>query len=96
MVFPFADLDIPAVVGVMTGFGMFVIIPVVAMLLSHQRRMAELVHNQQARQGVENERILRLEQEVSHLREQLTDNILAFDDHREVQHRVGPPPTPRG
>lgn len=89
-----AALDIPAIVGVMTGFGLCVVIPIVAMLLTHQRRMAELVHSQQTRQSQENERIARLEQEVSRLKEQLAENIIAFDDRRSIQQRIQPPPAP--
>ena len=59
-----------------------------------QRRMAELVHSQQTRQSQENERIARLEQEVSRLKEQLAENIIAFDDRRSIQQRIQPPPAP--
>ena len=90
----FAALDIPAIVGVMTGFGLCVVVPIVAMLLTHQRRMAELVHGQSAKQSVEAERIARLEMEVSRLKQQLEENIIALDDRRGTIQKLSPPPVP--
>lgn len=90
-----ADIDIPAVIGVLTGFGLVVVVPIVAMLLSHQRRMAELVRGSRSEQAAQaNARLDRMEREISLMRQQLTDNILAFDDQRPVAPLQVPPPVP--
>lgn len=89
-----ADIDLPAVIGVLTGFGLLVVVPLVSIMLSHQRRMAEIIRGGQEQRGVADERILRLESEVSQLRQLISDNIIALDDRREVQQRLGPPPPP--
>ncbi len=90
-----ASINIPGTLGVLTGFGLLVIVPIVSMLLSHQRRMAELVRgSNDDRDTKSQERIDRLEREVAQLRQQLTDNILAFDDRRHVAAPVEPPPIP--
>lgn len=89
----FGDVDIPAIIGVMTGFCLVVVVPIVGMLLTHQRRMAELVRGDQARQGASDERILRLEHEIATLRQQLAENIIAVDDRRSLMS--APPPAPQ-
>lgn len=89
-----ADIDVPAIIGVLTGFGLVVVVPLVAMMLNHQRRMAEIMRGTQEQRGVADERIMRLEHEVGQLRQLLTDNIIEMDDRREVQKRLTPPPPP--
>lgn len=90
----YADIDIPAVIGVLTGFGLVVVIPLVAIMLSHQRRMAEIMRGGQEQRNVADERIQRLESEVGQLRQLLADNLIALDDRREFQHRLASPPPP--
>ena len=94
MVHGFADLDIPAVLGVLTGFGLCVIVPIVAMLLTHQRRMAELVNGNQTQRGLTDQKVAKLEAEVAMLRQQVAENIIAMDDHRTSTARLAPPPPP--
>jgi hypothetical protein len=92
-----AQVDIPAVIGVMTGFCLVVVVPIVAMLLTHQRRMAELLNGKREQQEVaESQRIAALEAEVARLKQQLAVNIIAVDDHRTVAERLAPPPVPEG
>lgn len=90
-----ADIDIPAVIGVLTGFGLVVIVPIVAMLLSHQRKMAELVRGARSDQAAQaNARLDRMEHEISVMRQLLSDNIIALDDHRPRPLVSNPPPVP--
>lgn len=95
MLHGFADLDIPAVIGVLTGFGLCVIVPIVAMLLTHQRRMAELVNGNQAQRGQSDVKVARLEAEVAQLRQLIAENVIAMDDHRTATARLAPPPPPQ-
>lgn len=90
----FAEIDLPAVIGVLTGFGLCVIVPIVAMLLTHQRRMAELVNGNQAQRGLTDQKVAKLEAEVAMLRQQIAENIIAMDDHRSTAAKLAPPPHP--
>lgn len=90
----FADVDIPAIIGVLTGFCLVVVVPIVGMLLTHQRRMAELIRGKQDDQRVASDhRLDRMEQEIGQMRQLLAENILAFDDRRNA-HPAAPPPVP--
>jgi hypothetical protein len=89
------DINIEAVIGVLTGFGLCVIVPIVAMLLTHQRRMAELVNGNQAQRGVSDQKVAKLEAEVAMLRQQIAENIIAMDDHRSTAAKLAPPPPPQ-
>jgi len=90
----YADIDLPAVIGVLTGFGLVVVVPLVGMMLSHQRRMAEIMRGGQDQRAHADERIAQLEGEVSQLRQLLADNLIALDDRREFQQRISAPPPP--
>lgn len=94
MLHSLADIDFPAVIGVLTGFGLCVIVPIVAMLLTHQRRMAELVNGNQVQRGLTDQKVARLEAEVEMLRQQIAENIIAIDDHRSTAAKLAPPPPP--
>ena len=94
MLHSFADIDVPAVIGVLTGFGLCVIVPIVAMLLTHQRRMAELVNGNQVQRGLTDQKVAKLEAEVEMLRQQIAENIIAMDDHRSTAAKLAPPPPP--
>src|SRR4026209_2990223 len=89
-----ADINIEAVIGVLTGFGLCVIVPIVAMLLTHQRRMAELVNGNQTQRGLSDQKVAKLEAEVAMLRQQIAENIIAMDDHRSTAAKLAPPPHP--
>lgn len=74
-------MDPEAFFGMMIGFGLVVVLPITAILTSHQRKMAELMarrpHNEsnQADQA----RIARLEAEVYELKQTLQGHIIATD-----------------
>jgi hypothetical protein len=46
MGFTFADFDVTAIAGIAVGFGLVVIVPVVAILAEHQRKMARIMYGQ--------------------------------------------------
>ena len=37
-------MNVIGIIGVLIGFGLVVVLPIVAVLTAHQRRMAELIH----------------------------------------------------
>jgi hypothetical protein len=89
-----ADFSFPAMIGVLTGFGLVVVLPLVSILLNHQRKMAELFRGKDDDRSLSTDRRLdQVEREMVLLRQQLTDNILAFDDQR-TSNLQSPPPTP--
>ena len=63
------------------GFGLVVVIPLVAILLHHQRKMAELVTKRsvEAQDGLHQQRIALLEQRVEELGHRLNESILRAD-----------------
>jgi hypothetical protein len=75
------------------SFFLVVVVPLVAMLLHHQRKMAEFLHRgalQQNQQG----QLDRLEAEMQDLKSRINQLILVHDDKRELQERVAPPRLP--
>ena len=79
----------PDVIGVLIGFGVVVVVPIVAMLLHHQRKMATLIHGGPEAGGAQ-ERIQRMEEEVTALRNSLTELTLRLDDQeRDLRLRLG-------
>ena len=88
----FADTGIESILGILTGFFLVVVVPLVAMLLAHQRRMAEFIHRQSNLDR--NPQIDRLEGEVKELKERINHLIIQAEDKRALQERVGPPKLP--
>ena len=68
--------------------GLFVLIPVVAILTKHQRKMAEIIHKNAAPDEETRAVIARLEREVQELRARQADMIVRLDDTTEVQRRI--------
>lgn len=58
--------DVAPLIASLTFFGLVFVLPVVALMLRHQRSMAEILHR--ASSGVTEERIRALEEEVRELR----------------------------
>ena len=89
-------MDITAIIGVLTGFGLIVVVPLFAIATSHRQKMAKLsgsTSDNSDRVRVLESQVASLRQEVTELRHFITDNVLELDDRR-IQQRLGPPPTP--
>lgn len=80
--------EIEAIFGMAIGFGMLVVVPLTAMLLAHQRRMAELINQKRTEEGLL-DRIEQLERTTSRLTDRVNDITLAIDDN--VRARLQPP-----
>ncbi|MCW5943088.1 MAG: hypothetical protein KIS66_12710 [Fimbriimonadaceae bacterium] len=68
--------------------GLFVVLPLVAILLNHQRKMAELFHRRDRDSGAETARIARLEQEVAQVRQQVNELVIRQDDSMVRMRRM--------
>jgi hypothetical protein len=88
-----ADIFSEDFIGMIIGFFMVVIIPLVWMLLHHQRKMAELLHRNAVGQNSQAQ-IDRLETEVRELKDRMNHLILQTDDRQELRERVSPPNLP--
>ncbi|MBI5706303.1 MAG: hypothetical protein HZC36_04865 [Armatimonadetes bacterium] len=75
------------------GIGMFVVLPVVAMLLRHQKFMAELVHRNQTGDAGLHERLGRIEAEMAMLKDRMNSQILHFEEMRRSSS-LPPQPEP--
>lgn len=75
-------------------FGLFILVPLIAIMASHQRKMAEIIHRNRDGQSNTDEVIARLDQmqrEMSDLRQRQNETILALEDRRreaDVRERV--------
>lgn len=98
-------MDPEAFFGMMIGFGLVVVLPITAILTSHQRKMAELMARRAPNEqnNGERERIAQLEAEVYELKQTLqshiiaTDQIMAGQDFRQLSgtdQRLEQKPTP--
>ena len=87
----FAFVDWTEIGGLAIGFGMFVIMPVVWLMLSHQRKMAELFHRNNPQPDPQ---VQQLEREVQELRQRINHLILVVDEKHALQERTGPPKMP--
>lgn len=78
------------------GFGLCVLLPVVAILTSHQRKMAELIHKRGQAGDPADVRIRKLEMDVAELQMRLSEQILRTDDQLVALERLRatPPPAP--
>lgn len=83
-------VDFAAFFALAIGFGMLVVLPITALLLAHQRKMAEMISQRRVEEGVV-QRIVRLEQAVLTLQERQNDLTLALDDaaRLRLQDRSG-------
>jgi hypothetical protein len=81
-----------AVIGLSIGFGMLVVVPVIAILTHHQRQMAEKLHAQRGPNALQDRRLDELQAQVA----QLTDKVnqLLIQSDRPAQ--TVPPPSPKG
>jgi hypothetical protein len=70
-------------------------IPIVAILTSHQRKMAELVHGRGG-SGVNPNELAALRAEVHELKGLVQSQMIALDTYMGNSKRLGPPPPPPG
>ena len=77
------------VIGVLIGFGLVVVLPIVAILTQHQRKMAEILHSRQQQEG--NPEIAALRHEIRELKELIHQQAIALDT---ATGRVRPPMPP--
>ncbi len=86
-------LDGGQIVGVVLG-GLALMIPIVAMIMNHQRKMADAMrkHTGQASMPDVVAEIQQLRQEVQAMRSELNANTIAIDDAK--LRTLSPPPTP--
>jgi hypothetical protein len=75
--------DPEGVIALSIGFGICVVVPIVAMLLAHQRKMAEVVRKQQT-DPMLIQHIQHLQNQIDQLRDRLNERILAQDSARSV------------
>ncbi len=87
-------MDPVEVIGPLIGFGLLVLVPLTAMLLNHQRKMAELIHRRPQDDGLRDQ-VAALSREVQTLRHELHQQIIAAEDVRGLVARATtPPPVP--
>lgn len=77
------------------GFGMVVVLPIVGMLLSHQRKMAELIHKRQGHDAGVDSRLERMQSQIEEMRTLLYDHTIRMDDQRELIRKSSPPAPPQ-
>lgn len=71
-----------------------VVVPVVALMMRHQQKMAAFFHSQASQGNQDKAQIDRLESKVSELSDRINQLILVHEDTRGLQARVGPPKLP--
>ena len=86
-------LDGGQLVGIILG-GLALMIPIVAMFMNHQRKMAESFQKQAGQAQLPDivAEIQQLRQEVQAMRSELNANTIAIDDAK--LRPLSPPPTP--
>ena len=84
-----------AIIGVLTGFGLVVVVPVVAIFTAHQRKMAEITRGPGPDQGLQMQ-VDHLQNQVNDLRSQLHEHIVRTDQPvtppqmpTELEQRLG-------
>lgn len=66
---------------------LFLMIPIIAILTAHQRRMAEVL-NARSGNGAEDARILKMEAELAAMREQMAHQTLVLDSIHRSQRAL--------
>ena len=86
-------LDGGQLVGIILG-GLALMIPIVAMFMNHQRKMADAMRKQAGQASLSDvvAEIQQLRHEVQAMRSELNANTIAIDDAK--QRPLSPPPTP--
>ncbi|MBS1721454.1 MAG: hypothetical protein JSS66_00440 [Armatimonadetes bacterium] len=71
--------NIVAILGVLTGFGLVVVLPIVAVFANHQRRMAEIARGNTQPDARSMREIELLQAQINDLRTQLHEHIVRTD-----------------
>lgn len=78
-----------AVLGILLGFGLVVVLPIVIVLTKHQRKMTELIHKDRPAQSDEVlSRLDALQRQMNEMQDR--QNELILEKHDQL-----PPPSPR-
>ena len=88
-----APIDWDVVAPMVMCIGIFVVVPIVAMLLRHQKFMAELVHKNQSGDAGLHEKIGRIEAEMAMLKDRMNSQILLMEEGRRATSLPRPPET---
>ncbi|MCH8273191.1 MAG: hypothetical protein IH851_00170 [Armatimonadetes bacterium] len=93
----------PEVLGPLIGFGLVVIVPIVAMLLRHQRKMAEMMQKGQSPEAGVQQRLDHMQSQMDEIKALMTDHVLRQEERLTalsqtaalgVPHGQGPGPEP--
>ena len=83
----------PAVLGVLIGFGLVVVLPIVVILTKHQRKMTELIHKN--RQPEQNDEVLArldaMQRQMNDMRDRQNEILLQVHDRPQLH---SPPSVP--
>lgn len=77
-----ADLDWSNIAPMIMSLGIFVVLPITALLLRHQRFMAQLIHSKPVVDPAVEDRMRRMESEIAALRDRMNTHILTADPSR--------------
>ena len=78
-------MEFEAMFGMLIGFGLVVVLPLVAVLTKHQRHMAELVRKDNSAPGQQNELVARLDliqRQLEDLRNRQNEIIIHQHEHQ--------------
>ena len=83
----------PETLALLIPIGLFVVVPVVAILAGHQRKMAEIIHNSKNNQTNQQvpqleAKVAQLEAEVRELRGLVQDGIIRADDTAALRSQI--------
>jgi hypothetical protein len=91
---PLADFfsDPEGAMAMVIGFGMVVVIPLVAMLLQHQRKMAEMMRDRAVQSNESQDRRMEaMERRIEELGYRINDAVLRSDDRMPLERETPPP-----
>ena len=82
--------NLPAIIGVLIGFGLVVVVPIVSIMTSHQRKMAELMRRDHA--TIPNQdmisRLESMQRQLDEMQARQNELIIQQHDVRPPAYRV--------
>jgi alkylation response protein AidB-like acyl-CoA dehydrogenase len=72
------------IIGLAIGFGICVVIPLVAILVSHQQKMTKMLSGDPTQNQALAQRLRQMEAEITELRALVNDQVLRVDDRRRI------------